>query len=242
MYMYTVHAVPTGGEGENLAVPRPRDTARQRRPRLTRERVIAAAVQLADRAGIAGLSMRALSAVLGVEPMALYNHIANKDALLDAMIDRVAEEFALATADDWKDAIRSSATSAHEVLLRHPWACALAVTRPAVGPAMLRYAEALVDAFHRAGFSTHIAHHGLHAIDNHVFGFTLQELNFPQDVQGFGPEMTSMFLGERSTEYPNLTHMISTTKHDHRTEFGFLLDLILDGLERAALSGLRTTS
>jgi AcrR family transcriptional regulator len=204
---------------------------------LSRRAVLDVAVRLADRDGLDALSMRSLGQELGVEAMALYNHVENKDDLLDGMVDLVAAEFEVPQppAGDWKTAVRDSVVSVHQRLLQHPWACPLAVTRPHVGPAMLRYIDAMVGTLRAAGFSLQMTHHAIHAIDSHTFGFTLQELNFPETVEGFGPEMTAMFLGERAQEYPHLTELVADTTHDHLIEFEFLLDLILDGLERVGL-------
>jgi AcrR family transcriptional regulator len=200
---------------------------------LTRQVVLRAAVGLADEVGIEALSMRSLGQVLGVEAMSLYNHVASKDDLLDGMVDTVVAEFDLPDpSGPWKAAIRSSALSAHDVLLRHPWACGMIVTRPKVGRSMLSYMDAVVGVLRSAGLPMQLVHHAVHALDSHVFGFTLQELNFPMDIEGFGPEMAAIFLQQRTDEYPHLSALIVEAEHDDKAEFTFLLDLILDGLER----------
>ncbi|HUP16880.1 MAG TPA: TetR family transcriptional regulator, partial [Acidimicrobiia bacterium] len=112
------------------------DSGPRARVPLTRERVLRAAMTLADKGGIESLSMRKLGLALGVEAMSLYNHVANKDEILDGIVDLVAGEVEVpATEGDWKAAVRQSAISTHEVLLRHPWACSLSVSRPRVGAA-----------------------------------------------------------------------------------------------------------
>lgn len=239
MYIYGVN-LPVNRNFVQRQADVPTRTPRKQGKRqgtLSRDAVIDAAVRLADRDGLDGLSMRTLGQELGVEAMALYNHVANKDDLLDGMVDLVAGEFDVPdpSTSDWKTAVRDSAVCVHRVLLDHPWACPLAVTRPHVGPMMLRYIDAMVGTLRAAGFPLQTTHHAMHAIDSHTFGFTLQELNFPETIEGFGHEMTAMFLGERSGEYPHLSELAANTTHAHLTEFEFLLDLILDGLERLRL-------
>lgn len=208
---------------------------RKRAP-LTQERVLRKAVALADKLGIEALSMRRLGQALGVEAMSLYKHVASKEELLAGIVDRVVSEIdAPALRGDWKAAMRSRATSAHAVLMRHPWATMLLVSQANVGPAMLRYVDATIGCLREAGFSFAMADHAWNAIDNHVYGFTLQKLNFPfkpeeyaTAAQGFLPQLPA-------GEYPylrGLSEQIITGQHDGMHDFEFGLELILTGLEK----------
>ena len=200
---------------------------------LTKEKVLRAALTLADEAGIESMSMRKLGLALGVEAMSLYNHVANKDEILDGIVDLVVAEVEVPdTAPDWKSAVRQSAISTHEVLLRHPWACSLSVSRPRVGPAKLRYVDWLIGCLREAGFSMQVAHNAMHAIESHTHGFTLQELSFPADLEEMGPEVAALLRQQTVAGYPHISEMVRNSTHDDQVEFEFVLDLILDGLER----------
>lgn len=203
-----------------------------RREPLNRERVLEAAVAFADEHGIHSLSMRKLGQQLGVEGMALYNHVANKDELLDGMVDLITRRFELPNGgQDWKGALRRSAISAHAVLLAHDWACTLSISRGTVGPARLGYAESVLGCFRDAGFSVQLAHHALHAYNSHIFGFTLQEMSrFTLDE--LGPHVAAISQGQLAQEYPRITETILGSVHDDEYEFALVLDLILDGLDR----------
>ncbi len=203
---------------------------------LSRERVVAAAVQLADEEGIEALSMRRLARALGVEAMSLYNHVDDKDALLDAMVEQVVAGIELPdVGGDWQASMRRRSASAHEVLLRHPWATLLILSRVNAGPAMLRYVDATIGCLRAAGFSPVLADHAWNAIDNHVYGFTLQALSFPLDPEEYA-ETAKAFLPIIPREtYPHLREMaelVISGEHDGIQDFRFGLDLILDGLER----------
>lgn len=211
------------------------DSSSKRVP-LTRERVLRAAVQLADEGGIDVVSMRKVAQELGVEAMSLYNHVANKDEVLDGMTDIVVGEIEVPEIGaDWKLAMRRRAISAHGVLMRHPWACLLVVSRMNIGPSMLRYVNATIGSLREAGFSYAMADHAWNAIDSHVYGFTLQKLNFPLDPAEYA-SAARMFLPRLSQEeYPymrTLTQLVAQGKHNGLHDFEFGLDLILDGLER----------
>ena len=206
------------------------------RPPLSRERVLRAAIALADEGGIEALSMRKLARELGVEAMSLYNHVANKDAILDGIVELVASEIDLAPDEaDWKSAVRRRAISAHEVFLRHPWACSIWMSRHDVGPAQLRYADAILRDFRGGGFSNDLTYHAFHALQSHVSGFTLYVLSFRFDREEL-KELAAAFLQEFPTEeYPDLAEHIRQHMEpadEHRGAFQFGLDLILDGLER----------
>ena len=210
-----------------------KSTARPRAA-LTRERVLRAAVAVADEGGLESVSMRKLGQELGVEAMSLYNHVANKGDILDGMVDLVSGKFEVALRGaNWKAAIRQSAISAHKILLQHPWACSLAMSRPRVGPAKLRYVDSMVGTLREAGFTIQMAHNAMHAIENHISGFTLQELSFPSNVEEMGPEVVAILLRRQTVgEYPSLSEVVLGANHDDQIEFEFVLDLILDGLAR----------
>ena len=210
---------------------------REAREPLTRERVLRAAIGLADDEGIDTLSMRRLGQALGVEAMSLYNHVANKEDILDGITDRVVSEFELPPPGaPWKSAIRRTAISAHEVLVRHPWAASLMLLPSRTSSARLRYMEGILGSLREGGFSAEMTHHAYHALDSHISGFTLWEVHF-QFTAEEADEVASTFLGRLGPdEYPYLlehagVHM-NEARADDEGEFAFGLDLILDGLER----------
>ena len=213
-------------------------TTRQRVP-LSRERVLLEAVALADENGIGTLTMRRLANRLHVEPMSLYHHVANKDEILDGMVDFVFREIELpSTRVEWKTAMRQRATSARDTLRRHPWATGLMESRAAPGPATLRHHDAVIDCLRNAGFTIELTAHAFSAIDSYLYGFAMQELNLPFTTPEETAEMAVTFLDQfPAEEYPHLAEL--TTEHvlrpgyDYGDEFAFGLDLILDGLERA---------
>lgn len=224
-----------------MARARSTDRRARRRAPLTRERVLRAALHLADEEGLEALSMRRLAQELGVEAMSLYNHVAGKDDLLDGIADMVVGEIEVpAIGADWKAAMRRRATSAHEVFLRHPWAPLLIGSRVNVGPAMLRYVNATLGCLREAGFSFELADRAWNAIDSHVYGFTIQELNFPLEPSEYA-SAARMFLPRLpADEYPYmraLTELVIEGVHRGVHDFQFGLELILDGLERLLLRG-----
>jgi len=215
-------------------------TAGGRAPRipLTRERVLHAAVALADASGSETLSMRKLGEALGVEAMSLYNHVANKEDLLDGMIDVVFAEIDLPTGwADWRAAMRQRAISARRVLSRHGWAIGLMESRTSPGPATLRHHDAVIGCLRDAGFSIELAAHAFSVLDSYIYGFALQERSLPfptpEQTAGLAQDILASFPADR---YPHLAEL--TARHvlqpgyDYGDEFEFGLDLILDGLER----------
>ena len=213
--------------------------SRQARAPLSRERVLAEAVVLADENGIGTLTMRRLADRLHVEPMSLYYHVANKDEILDGMVDAVFGEIKLPSANaEWKTAMRDRAGSARDVLRRHPWAVGLMGSRLTPGPATLRHHDAVIGCLRNAGFTIELAAHAFSAIDSYLYGFAMQELSLPFTTPEETAAMAATFLDHfPAEEYPHLAEL--TTQHvlrpgyDYGNEFGFGLDLILDGLERA---------
>ena len=210
--------------------------ARARAP-LTRERVLRAAVVLADTSGIESLSMRRLGQELGVEAMSLYNHVANKDEILDGIVDLVFGEIALPSGEgEWKPAMRSRATSAHEALIRHPWAPSLMQSRTRPGPATMRHHDSVLGSLRNAGFTLVMAAHAVSVIDGYVYGFALQQINIPLQSREQVAVVGESILRQLAGEYPHLAEMITDHAmkpgYDYAKEFEFGLDLILDGLER----------
>jgi AcrR family transcriptional regulator len=217
-----------------------------RRAPLSRDRVLRAAVALADDAGIDSVSMRRLAQELGVVPMALYEHVANKDELLDGMVDVIVGEIdPPAHGADWKDAIRQRILSARRSLLRHRWASQVVETRPHATPVVLDYMDSLIGMFRAGGFSVDLTHHVMHALGTRMWGFT-QEV-FPTPAPPADPaERAAMFDGF-AARYPHIIEMATASAHDEESavgggcddqfEFEFALDLLLDGFDRLHRQG-----
>ena len=213
------------------AAPKPRG-------RLTRERVLRTAMDLADGGGIEALTMRRLARALGVEAMSLYHHAANKDDILAGIVDLVVREIELpALEGDWKAAIRASAISAHRVLRQHPWACNLLMSGPVVRPARLAYIDALLGRLGDAGLPADLNDLGYHALDSHILGFTLWEAGYRIGLRGFPTDMATILRDLHLEDYPHLLDHVAYHQRppsaDRIGEFEFGLDLILDGLVRA---------
>ena len=214
-----------------------RRKALERRAPLTRERVVAAAMGIADTRGIETLTMRRLGESLGVEAMSLYNHVANKDDLIATLLDAVVAEYDLPDRTrDWKEALRASALSANRVLVRHHWAPGLLLTfRSMPGPGWIRYSEEVLGTLRRAGFSPEMSHHAFHALEGHIDGQSLRQTNFPlqpEELDRAAEGFLARFSGE---DYPYLVeHIRGHLRKEYRSKGGFEfgLDLILDGLER----------
>jgi AcrR family transcriptional regulator len=208
---------------------------------LTKGRVLEAAVDLADRDGIDALSMRKLGQELGVEGMALYRHVRDKDAILDGIVDVVLSEIeAPERPGDWKAQLRDLSLAARDVMLRHPWAPTVIVTRPDVGPATLRHIDHVLRLLEAGGFSLDMAHHALHVLGSRVFGFTQDPFNDTTDVRPDAATAAAIAQALSAT-YPNVGKLAAAATHDGGLggcdddfEFAFGLDLILDGLERRA--------
>lgn len=210
---------------------------------LTRNDVLRAAVLLADDAGVASLSMRKLAEKLGVKAMSLYHHVANKDDVLDGMVDAVFDEIELpANRADWKTAMRQRAVSAREALLRHRWAVGLLDSRANPGPATLKHHDAVIGNLREAGFSVAMAARAFSVLDSYIYGFVLQELNLPFETPDELVEVAAAILQQTSPDqYPYLTEMalehVLKPGYAYGDEFGFGLELILDGLERVREQG-----
>jgi AcrR family transcriptional regulator len=209
------------------------------RPALSRERVLQGAVAVADARGIAALTIRSLAQHLGVKPMSLYYYVANKNEILDAIVDVVFSEIDLPTVDgDWRSEVHLRATSARHVLRRHSWAIGLLESRTSPGPATLRHHDAMIGTLRGAGFSIEMTAHAYALIDSYVYGFALQEAALPfegsDDVATVVEPMIEQF---STTEYPHLvelaTEHVLRPGYDFGDEFDFGLTLILDGLARS---------
>jgi AcrR family transcriptional regulator len=206
---------------------------------LTRNRILRTAIALADEAGIESLSMRRLGQALGVEAMSLYHHVANKEDLLDGMVDVVFGEVELPSREgDWRMAMRRRADSFRAVLARHRWAIGLVDSRTAPGPATLRHHDAVLGCLRGAGFSVELAAHAFAALDSYLYGFALQERNLPFEAGEQTAELAEAILAQLpAEEYPHLVELtvdhVLQPGYDFGNEFAFGLDLVLDGLERA---------
>ena len=223
----------------------PTDVNSRPRAPLSRDRVLRAAVALADAGGVDALSMRRLAQDLGVVPMALYKHVSSKDELLDGMVDLLVAEIAPPPAGaDWKTVIRERVLSARRVWQRHPWASRVVETRTQPTPAVMAYMDSMIGLFRAGGFSIDLTHHAMHAMGSRLLGFT-QELF--DDTAGAGPDMDAEMLRWMAGAYPNITELVQAITHDQASvvgpgcddqfEFEFALDLLLDGLERLRARG-----
>jgi AcrR family transcriptional regulator len=206
---------------------------------LSRERVVRAAMALADAGGIDALTMRRLGDELGVEAMSLYKHVANKDDLIDGMTDAVFAEIELPSgATDWRTAMRERAVSLRAALSRHPWATPLMQSRTSPGPATMHHHDTVIGTLRTAGFSVALTAHAFSALDSYIYGFALQQRSLPFETGEQTAELAEAILAQFPAEaYPHLAEL--TVQHvlqpgyDYGDEFEFGLGLVLDGLEKA---------
>lgn len=204
---------------------------------LSKQRVVLEAIRLADREGVEALSMRRLASVFGAGAMSLYHYVANKDELIDAMIDVVFDEIELPPEDtDWQAAMRQRSISARDVLARHPWAIGLMESRTSPGPANLRHREAVTACLRKAGFSVVMATHANWLLDCYVYGYALQEASLPFDTpDDFADMAEDIYLPQLPPEqFPYLNESASVlfaAGYDPTQEFTFGLDLVLAALE-----------
>lgn len=216
----------------------------KRREYLNLERVLSSAVALADGIGIEALSMRRLAQELDVVPMALYKHVANKEQLLDGMVETVVREIdGPAEGMGWRDAVRGRVLSARRVLQRHPWARQVFESRTTRTPAVLDYLDSFTGMFLRGGFSAELTHHVMHALGGRMWGFTQELFDDSATPQ---PPMSPELLRAAAERYPNIVAVATVRKHDgsvvgygcdDQAEFEFALDLMLDGFERLREQG-----
>jgi AcrR family transcriptional regulator len=197
---------------------------------------VAGAIAVADAGGLSALTIRSLAEALGVKPMSIYHHVANKDAILAAMIDAVFDEIALPPQDaDWRTAVKERSLSVRDVVGRHPWAIALMDSRPNPGPATLRHHDAVIAAFRRGGFAIEDVGHAYSLVDSYTYGFAVQEAAMPLDAED-GGETAEGFLDALDVPaYPNLALLAEAAArhgYDPDQEFEFGLELVLDSLAR----------
>lgn len=219
---------------------RPEGNKLQERRPLSRERVLHAAIAIADAGGLGSLTIRSLAQDLGVKPMSVYYHVANKGEILDGIVDFVFAEIELPAGEgDWRAEMRARAVSARQALRRHPWATGLMESRATPGPATLRHHDAVLGSLRAGGFSVELAGHAYAVLDSYLYGFAVQEAGLPFE----GPDQVvdlaeSIMAGFDADQYPHLTELVVevVTKpgYDFGNEFDFGLGLILDGLERLA--------
>ncbi|WP_067822962.1 TetR/AcrR family transcriptional regulator [Actinomadura kijaniata] len=229
------------------------DPAERPRVPLSRRRVLRAAVELADRDGLDSLTMRRLAQEVGVEAMSLYHHVANKEAVLDGVVEVVLEEVMAAVdaveapppEQDWRAALRARILAAREVFLRHRWASRVLETRTDTSPAVIAYYDHVVAVLRAGGFTFDLAHRALHVLGSRALGFT-QELFRPDGARSADAEAAAM-MERMADRFPNIVGMLADAVHDDpegtlgfcddQFEFEFALDLILEGLERRRAAG-----
>ncbi len=205
------------------------------RPPLTRDRVVDAALSLADREGIAALTMRRLAADLGVEAMTLYHHVGSKDALLDRLLERVVAGFVPPPMEgpEWQDDLRTALTGAHAALDRHPWACPFLMDPQRLGASRLDWMEAILGRLRSAGFSPMLTHHAYHVLDSHLIGSTLWAAGYATAIAA-QPDLATTVIAALEGRYPYLLEHLeqhtTPAEPDEPGTFAFGLDLILDGL------------
>ena len=217
----------------------PVSDSRLQRPRLSRERVLRGAVAVADAGGIGSLTIRSLANELGVKPMSVYHHVANKDEILDGIVDIVFSEIDLPSiGGDWRSEMSRRAHSARRVLRLHPWAILLLESRTSPGPATLGHHDAVLGTLLAAGFSVEMTAHAYALLDAFVYGFALQEASLPfEGPDGVGDVAEPIIELMSAGEYPHLVEMATTfyvqPGYDFGNEFEFGLSLILDALTRS---------
>lgn len=231
----------TSSDARAASAPPPKKRT-GRRAGIDRTQIVVAALALADERGIDAVSMRKVGEAVGVEAMSLYNHVANKEDLLDGMVDAVFAEIELPDLDDpdldWRTALRDRARSARTAMRRHPWAVPLMETRTSPGPATLRHHDTILGTLRRSGFSLALAGHALALLDAYVYGFALEELTLPFDEPTETVELAAaMHEAMPTDEYPYLAEFtvghVMAPGYDFAAEFDFGLEIVLDGLAQA---------
>ncbi|HET6625404.1 MAG TPA: TetR/AcrR family transcriptional regulator C-terminal domain-containing protein [Nocardioidaceae bacterium] len=208
---------------------------------------------LADKAGIDSLSMRSLAQALGVVPMALYKHVANKEELLDGMVDVVIGEIdALVVGEAWKDAVRHRILSARRAMLRHPWASQVIKSRTSPTPQALEYMDSMIGIFREGGFSVNLTHHVMHALGSRMWGFTLEVFDSSLSSESLDPQVQAGIIHEMAATYPHIVEVaigadleggsVVGLGCDDQFEFEFALGLLLDGFERLRQQGWESAS
>ena len=219
-------------------MPQARATTRADRPRLSRDRVLAAAVALADRGGLGSLTIRSLADALGARPMSVYHYVANKEEILDGIVDIVFSEMETPTVGgEWRSEISRRAHSARQVLRRHPWAVPLLESRTSPGPATLAHHDAVLGTLLAAGFSRELTAHGYALLDAYVYGFAIQEASLPFEGPDSVADVADPIMALMATgAYPHMVDMATSyylqPGYDFADEFDFGLHLLLDALDR----------
>lgn len=215
------------------------------RAKLSKERIVDAAMELADRRGVEALTIRALAAELDSKPMTLYTHVDGKETLLDLMVERVFSEIDLPPESlEWREAIQARCRSARTVLVRHPWAVPLLESRRSPGPELLRHHEAMLATLERGGLPLPLMAHGYAILDSFVYGFAIEEANLP-DLGGDGLSEAAADIAQAfmTGEYPQLTRLamehVARPDYSFGASFDVGLDMILDGLEAASAAAGR---
>lgn len=209
--------------------------AKAPRPRLNREVVIAGAVEVADEIGVHPLTLRKLAAHLGVKPMSIYHHVANKDEILDGMVDAVFAEIHTPAADgDWRTEMGTRARSAREALRRHPWATAMLDSRANPGPESLRHNDAVIGCLRANGFDTALVAHAAAVLDAFIFGFAIQEASLPGQGGEELVELADHLMARFAADYPNLAWFtaehVTQPGYHFGAEFERGLELVLGGI------------
>jgi AcrR family transcriptional regulator len=204
---------------------------------MSRERVLRTAIRMADQGGIESLTMRKLARELGVEAMTLYYHVANKDDILEGIADLVVGEIELPSPDDeWHAALRRTALSAHEVLMRHRWGAGLVLSGSGFSQARMRWMNSVLGVLRGAGFSAEMTDHAYHALDSHIMGFTLwvvgMDLGSDEELSALAADFLREFPRDRLPHLAEHIEQHMKPRDAAESEFEFGLDLILDGLER----------
>jgi AcrR family transcriptional regulator len=225
-----------------MAQPNPID---EPAARLSRERVLRAALGLADAEGIESLTIRRLAQELGVGAMSVYYYVASKDEILSGITDLVVNEMEFPKGSDWKAALRSASISAHDVLLQHPWAASQLLSGASISRPRFGHMNAILGCLRGAGFSAEMTDHAYHALDSHIMGFTLWQVGISVGLAGLGSVSDFLATLDRDA-LPHLAEHVDQHLKDRGPdevpEFEFGLDLILDGLERLLASAERGTS
>lgn len=229
-------------EGDVKRLPLMAKTTRKpaKRAALNREKVLLAAIRLADDRGIDALTMRELARLLKVEAMSLYNHVASKDDCLDGMVDIVIGEVEIPKGVGWREALRRRAISAHEMMLRHRWAAALIMSRINVGPNMLHYIDDTLGVLKTAGFSYAKADSIWNALDGYIYGFTALKQNFPVNESEYASAAKAFIHMLPAETYPHmrtLADKVISGEHSGVVEFEFGLNLFINGLDRLLKGG-----
>ncbi len=208
----------------------------QERTRLSRERVLGAAVTVADAGGAGSLTIRSIAQELGVKPMSVYYHVANKDEILDGIVDFVFSQIELpSTTGDWRAEIERRAVSARQVLRKHSWAIALMESRTTPGPATLRHHDSVIATLRAAGFSRAMTAHAYALLDAYIYGFAVQEASLPfEGPESVGSVAEPIMEAFAAGDHPHMVEMATEyylqPGYDFGDEFAFGLGLILDGL------------